>query len=55
MDNKSTESSGQKDEKVNVTEWGQYAQTIQLPTPVKAEQMKVQHQGQELLIRLPKA
>ncbi len=55
VDNKSTETSTEKNGKVNVTEWGQYAQTIQLPTPVKAEQMKVEHQGQELLITLPKA
>jgi HSP20 family molecular chaperone IbpA len=38
-----------------VTEWGQYAEIIQLPSPVKNEQMKVDNQSHQLLITLPKA
>jgi HSP20 family molecular chaperone IbpA len=53
--NKSTETSASKAAKASVTEWGDYAQTIQLPAPVKNESMKIDHEGHELLITLPKA
>jgi HSP20 family molecular chaperone IbpA len=39
----------------NVSEWGQYEQMIQLPSPVKAGDMKVVREPHELLITLPKA
>ena len=55
VSNKSTEASGQKNTHTSVTEWGQYEQTIQLPAPVKTDQMKIEHQGHELIITLPKA
>lgn len=38
----------------NVSEWGQYEQTVQLPTPVKADQMKIKRHGHELIITIPK-
>lgn len=38
-----------------VAEWGQYEQEVQLPSPVKADQMKITHQGHELIITVPKA
>jgi HSP20 family molecular chaperone IbpA len=53
--NKSTQSAGPKNADTQVTEWGEYAQTIQLPAAVKTEQMKVDNQKHELLITLPKA
>jgi HSP20 family molecular chaperone IbpA len=37
-----------------VAEWGEYEQVIQLPSPVKAGQMKVARKDHELLITLPK-
>ena len=55
VSNKNTETSGKKDANTSVTEWGQYEQTIQLPAPVKTDQMKIEHQGHELIITLPKA
>jgi HSP20 family molecular chaperone IbpA len=36
-------------------EWGQYKQTIQLPSAVQASRMKVNHKDHELVIILPKA
>ena len=53
--NKNTQPAGQKNAGTQVTEWGEYAQTIQLPAAVKTEQMKIDHQKHELLITLPKA
>ena len=53
--NKSTQSAGPKNAGTQVTEWGEYAQTIQLPAAVKTEQMKIDKQKHELLITLPKA
>jgi HSP20 family molecular chaperone IbpA len=55
VSNKSNEVSTQKNATADVTEWGQYSQIIQLPAPVKSEQMKVDNQNHELLITLPKA
>lgn len=39
----------------SVTELGQYEQVIQLPTPVKASQMKITRKGHEMVITIPKA
>jgi HSP20 family molecular chaperone IbpA len=55
VSNKNTETSNQTNNVASVTEWGQYEQTIQLPAPVKADQLKIDRQGHELLITLPKA
>ena len=55
VSNKSTETSGRKNANTSVTEWGQYEQTIQLPMPVKTDQMKVDRKGHELIVTLPKA
>lgn len=38
-----------------MTEWGQYEQVIELPTPGITEKMTVQHKGHELIITIPKA
>lgn len=46
--------SGADKSTTDTTEWGQYAQTIQLPSPVNADQMKVQRDGHELIITIPK-
>jgi len=55
VSNKSTGTSGQKNANTSVTEWGQYEQTLQLPAPVKTDQMKIDRRGHELIITLPKA
>ena len=55
VNSQQTEKSGQKNATASVTEWGQYDQTIQLPKPVKADQMKITRNGHELLITIPKA
>lgn len=55
VSNKTTEAPAQKSGNGTITEWGQYSQTIQLPSPVKSEQMKIDNQNHELLITLPKA
>ena len=47
--------SNQKNITSNVSEWRQFEQSIQLPTPVKASQMKVVRHEHELVITLPKA
>lgn len=48
------QTSEQKNEATRVAEWGQYEQVIQLPSPVKASQMKVDRKDHELIITLPK-
>jgi HSP20 family molecular chaperone IbpA len=53
--NKTATASSQKKANTQVTEWGQYAQIIQLPTPVKGEQMKIDRPSHELIVTLPKA
>ena len=55
VSNETTKAADQKNVKGTITEWGQYAQTIELPSPVKTEQMKIDNQNHELLITLPKA
>lgn len=37
-----------------VSEWGQYEQVVQLPAPVKENQMTVKHDGHDLIITIPK-
>ena len=39
----------------SVTELGRYEQVIQLPTPVKAGQMKITRKGHDMVITIPKA
>jgi HSP20 family molecular chaperone IbpA len=39
----------------SVSELGQYEQVVQLPTPVKADQMKITRNGHDLIITIPKA
>lgn len=46
---------GQKNAGPGVAEWSQYEQEVQLPAPVKADQMKIKHEGHELVITVPKA
>jgi HSP20 family molecular chaperone IbpA len=55
VDRKETQNSDQKNTAASMIELGQYDQTIQLPTPVKADQMKIQREGHELVITIPKA
>jgi HSP20 family molecular chaperone IbpA len=55
VSNKTTEAVNQKGTKEHVTEWGEYAQIIPLPTPVKGEQMKIDQPTHELIVTLPKA
>jgi HSP20 family molecular chaperone IbpA len=54
VNSRQTKSSLEKNETSQVAEWGQYEQVVQLPSPVKADQMKVKHDGHELIITLPK-
>lgn len=55
VSDKETGTSKLKNAATSMVELGQYDQTIQLPTPVKADQMKIQHEGHELIITIPKA
>ena len=55
VSNQQTETSGKQGPVASVAEWGQYEQTIQLPAPVKAGQMKITRQDHELVITVPKA
>ena len=55
VNRKQSNASNQKNQTSQVAEWGQYEQVIQLPGPVKADQMKVKHEGHELIITIPKA
>lgn len=52
---KETQNSDQKNAATSLIELGQFDQMVQLPTPVRADQMKVQRQGHELIITIPKA
>jgi HSP20 family molecular chaperone IbpA len=53
--NKSSETAGDKHAKERISEWGEYAQIIRLPAPVKSEQMKIDQPTHELIVTLPKA
>ena len=55
VNRKETQTSDQKNTTASVVELGQYDQTVQLPTPVKADQMKIQREGHELVVTIPKA
>jgi HSP20 family molecular chaperone IbpA len=55
VSSKETQTSDQKNDATSMMELGQYDQTIQLPTPVKADQMKVHREGHELIVTIPKA
>lgn len=55
VNNKQSSAGNQTNGAPVVTEWGQYEQVIELPSPGKADQMKVQHKGHELIITIPKA
>ena len=52
---KQSEKSTQTNAVSQISEWGQYEQTVQLPTPVKENQMTVKHDGHDLVITIPKA
>jgi HSP20 family molecular chaperone IbpA len=52
---KTTGIADQKNTATSMTELGQYDQMVQLPTPVKTELMKIQHEGHKLIITIPKA
>ena len=52
---KMTKTSDAKNGTSEVSELGQYEQMIELPSPVKSGQMKIKHEGQELVITIPKA
>jgi HSP20 family molecular chaperone IbpA len=53
--NQTTSGSNEQKGSERVTEWGQYAQTIELPAPVKSEQMRIDQPTHELIVTLPKA
>jgi HSP20 family molecular chaperone IbpA len=56
VDNSSTQTAGAKGgPSSTVSEWGQYAQIIRLPSPVKSEQMSIDKPSHELRVTLPKA
>jgi HSP20 family molecular chaperone IbpA len=53
--NKSSKATDQKGVERSISEWGQYAQIIHLPSPVKNEEIRIDQPNHQLLIRLPKA
>lgn len=55
VSNEQNQSSENKNATTSVSEWGQYQQLIQLPSPVNASEMKIVRKEHELLITLPKA
>lgn len=55
VDSRQSRTTDKQNVAASVTELGQYDQTIQLPTPVKADQMKITRNGHDLIITLPKA
>jgi HSP20 family molecular chaperone IbpA len=55
VSNKVTANSQQGSTSATTQEWGQYKQTIQLPSGVQASKMKVDHRDHELVIILPRA
>lgn len=54
VSNHEDQTSKTKNTATEVTDWGQYEQVIDLPAPVRADQMKIEHKGHELIITLPK-
>ena len=55
VNRQSVETIGQKNAATSLAEWSRYQQEIQLPTPAKAGGLKVQREGHELVITIPKA
>jgi HSP20 family molecular chaperone IbpA len=55
VNNRQSEKSNQTNAVSQVSEWGQYEQTVQLPTSVKPNQMTVKQDGHDLIITIPKA
>ena len=55
VDSRQSQTTDKQNVAASVTELGQYDQTIQLPTPVKADQMKITRNGHDLIITIPKA
>jgi HSP20 family molecular chaperone IbpA len=55
VNNRQSEKSNQTNAISQVSQWGQYEQTVQLPTPVKQNQMTVKHDGHNIIITIPKA
>ena len=55
INSQQNKSSAQKNGSSQMSEWGQYEQVIQLPGPVKTDQMKVKQEGHELIITIPKS
>ncbi|MGA3007995.1 MAG: Hsp20/alpha crystallin family protein [Opitutaceae bacterium] len=52
---KTDEKTQQGSASTTTEEWGNYTQTIQLPSAVQANKLKVDHRDHELVIILPKA
>jgi HSP20 family molecular chaperone IbpA len=52
---KEAKTSDRKNAATSLFELGQYDQMVELPTPVKADQMKIQREGHELIITIPKS
>jgi HSP20 family molecular chaperone IbpA len=53
--NDATEAVTRKGANEQVNQWGQYAQIIRLPKPVKSEQMRIDQPTHEVIVTLPKA
>lgn len=54
VNHQQTQTTGKENLAASTAEWGQYQQEVQLPGPVKGDQMKVKREGHELVITLPK-
>ena len=55
VNSKESKTTEEKNGSTQMSEWGQYEEVVQLPGPVKANQMTVKHEGNELIIDVPKA
>jgi HSP20 family molecular chaperone IbpA len=55
VSNRESQAPKGKNQGANIAEWDQYKQSIQLPSPVKAKDMRVERHEHELVISLPKA
>jgi HSP20 family molecular chaperone IbpA len=55
VSNQASKVANQKGAKETISEWGQYAQIIHLPSPVKNEEVKIDQANHQLTITLPKA
>lgn len=54
VNSRQNENNSQTNALSQVSEWGQYEQTVQLPSPVNQNQMTVKHDGHDLIINIPK-